>query len=191
MRFKKVAVDTPAAKDDDLFRSRLDGQIDLKHPLIKLGERMDWAALDDALAPTLPQAGGGRPALPVRLMAGLIYLKHANNLSDEDTCWRWLENPYWQYFTGEVYFQTRLPCDPCSLTRWRQRLGEAGMEELLAQTIATAPMIIDSTVHEKAITFPTNSRLMEVGRRKLVLLSQREGMSLRQTYEHEGASLSR
>ena len=124
-------------------------------------------------------------------MAGLIYLKHANNLSDEDTCWRWLENPYWQYFTGEVYFQTRLPCDPSSLTRWRQRLGEAGMEELLAQTIATAPMIIDSTVHEKAITFPTNSRLMEVGRRKLVLLSQREGMSLRQTYEHEGASLSR
>lgn len=76
MRFKKVAVDTPAAKADDLFRSRLDGQIDLKHSLIKLGERMDWAALDDALAPTLP----------VRLMAGLIYLKHANNLSDEHTC---------------------------------------------------------------------------------------------------------
>ena len=203
MRFKKVAVDTPAAKDDDLFRSRLDGQIDLKHPLIKLGERMDWAALDDALAPTLPQAGGGRPALPVRLMAGLIYLKHANNLSDEDTCWRWLENPYWQYFTGEVYFQTRLPCDPSSLTRWRQRLGEAGMEELLAQTIATARVmkavtardldrvIIDSTVQEKVIAFPTDSRLLEVGRRKLVLVSQREGMSLRQTYEREGASLSR
>jgi IS5 family transposase len=85
MRFKKVAVDTPTAKADDLFRSRLDGQIDLKHPLFKLGERMDWAALDDVLAPTLPQAGSGRPALPVRLMAGLIYLKHANNLSDEDT----------------------------------------------------------------------------------------------------------
>lgn len=102
-----------------------------------------------------------------------------------------------------MYFQTRLPCDPSSLTRWRQRLGEAGMEELLAQTIATARVmkavtardldrvIIDSTVQEKAIAFPTDSRLLEIGRRKLVLVSQREGMSLRQTYEREGASLSR
>ncbi|WP_386263460.1 transposase, partial [Xanthomonas translucens] len=67
---------------------------------------------------------------PIRLMAGLLYLKHAYALSDEAVCARWLENPYWQFFTGEVFFQTRLPCDPSSLTRWRQRLGEAGMEEL-------------------------------------------------------------
>ncbi|ALS96460.1 transposase [Xanthomonas oryzae] len=76
---------------------------------------------------------GGRPALPVRLIAGLLYLKHAYDLSDEAMCARWLENPYWQFFTGEMVFQTRLPCDPSSLTRWRQRLGEAGMEEWLAR----------------------------------------------------------
>ncbi|AEQ96607.1 transposase, degenerated [Xanthomonas oryzae pv. oryzicola BLS256] len=75
----------------------------------------------------------GRPALPVRLMIGLLYLKHAYDLSDEAVCARWLENPYWQFFNGELMFQTRLPCNPSLLTRWRQRLGEAGMEELLAR----------------------------------------------------------
>lgn len=91
--------------------------------LAQLAARMPWADLESTLAITLPPApgAGGRPALPVRLMAGLLYLKHAYNLSDDDVCVRWLENPYWQFFTGEVFFQTRLPCDPSSLTRWRQR----------------------------------------------------------------------
>ncbi|MCB1637066.1 MAG: IS5 family transposase, partial [Xanthomonadales bacterium] len=154
---------------------------------------------------TLPPApiGAGRPALPVRLMAGLLYLKHAYDLSDETVCERWLENPYWQFFTGEVFFQTRLPCDPSSLTRWRQRLGEAGMEELLAQTIAAARtmkavtvhdldrVIIDTTVQEKAVAYPTDSRLLEVGRRKLVLLAKRHAIPLRQSYEREGPKLRR
>ncbi|RBB18077.1 IS5/IS1182 family transposase, partial [Xanthomonas oryzae pv. oryzae] len=71
-----------------------------------------------ALSPRLPAttSTGGRPALPVRLIAGLLYLKHAYDLSDEAVCERWLENPYWQFFTGEVVFQTCLPCDPSSLT---------------------------------------------------------------------------
>ncbi len=101
---------------------------------------MPWAALEQALSRHFPAtaataAAGGRPALPVRLIAGLLYLKHAYDLSDEAVCERWLENSYWQFFTGKIVFQTRLTCDPSSLTRWRQRLGEAGMEELLAHTI--------------------------------------------------------
>ncbi len=125
---------------DELFRSRLENQIDLRHPLARLSQQMPWTALEQALSSRLPatQAGGGRPALPVRLIAGLLYLKHAYDLSDEAVCERWLENPYWQFFTGEVVFQTRLPSDASSLTRWRQRLGEAGMEELLAHTINAA-----------------------------------------------------
>ncbi|WP_183982304.1 transposase, partial [Pseudoxanthomonas broegbernensis] len=119
MRKQPVAVDSAAAHADDLFRSRLENQIDLRHPLAKLANRMPWAGLEDALAPTLPPdpERGGRPSLPVRLMAGLLYLKHAHDLSDEEVCVRWLENPYWQFFTGEVVFQTRLPCNPSSLTR--------------------------------------------------------------------------
>jgi IS5 family transposase len=205
MRKRSVAADSAAAHADELFRSRLENQIDLCHPLAKLAQRMPWADLEDALAPTLPPdpARGGRPALPVRLMAGLLYLKHAYDLSDEEVCLRWLENPYWQFFTGEVVFQTTLPCNPSSLTRWRQRLGEAGMEELLAQTIAAARsmkavdarelsrVIVDTTVQEKAIAHPTDSRLLEVARKKLVLLSRRNGLKLRQTYEREAPGLAR
>ena len=118
-------------------------------------------------------------------------------------CERWLENPYWQFFTGGVVFQTTLPCNPSSLTRWRQRLGEAGMGELLAQTIAAARsmkavgtrelsrVIVDTTVQEKAIAHPTDSRLLEVARKKLVLMSRRNGLKLRQTYEREAPGLAR
>ncbi len=155
------------------MRSRLENQIDLRHPLARLSAAMPWSALEQALSARLSAdtLRGGSPALPIRLMAGLPYLKHAYALSDEAVCVRWLENPYWQLFTGEVFFQTRLPYDPSSLTRWRQGLGEAGMEELLAQTIHAAKamkavdvrelsrVIVDSTVQEKAIAHPTDSRL--------------------------------
>ncbi|AAM39954.1 IS5-like element IS1478 family transposase [Xanthomonas campestris pv. campestris] len=198
----------PAAEHmpaEELFRSRLENQIDLRHPLAQLSQRMPWTALEQALSSRLPatQAGGGRPALPVRLIAGLLYLKHAYDLSDEAVCERWLENPYWQFFTGEVVFQTRLPCDASSLTRWRQRLDEAGMEELLAHTINAAHamqavdarelsrVIVDTTVQEKAIAYPTDSRLLEVARKKLVLLAKRYGIGLRQSYARQGPALSR
>ncbi len=205
MRHLPTASETSAARSDDLFRSRLDGQVDLRHPLIRLAQRMPWAALEDALKDTLPPApvGAGRPALPVRLMAGLLYLKHAYDLSDEAVCERWLENPYWQFFTGEVFFQTTLPCDPSSLVRWRKLLGEAGLEELLAQTIAAARemkaidptamqrVIVDTTVQEKAVAYPTDSRLLEVARKKIVLLAQRHAIPLRQSYARQGPKLQR
>ncbi|WP_108807207.1 IS5 family transposase, partial [Xanthomonas fragariae] len=203
MRTRRPAAEHMPA--DELFRSRLENQIDLRHPLARLSQRMPWTALEQALSSRLPatQAGGGRPALPVRLIAGLLYLKHAYDLSDEAVCERWLENPYWQFFTGEVVFQTRLPCDASSLTRWRQRLGEAGMEELLAHTINAAHamqavdarelsrVIVDTTVQEKAIAYPTDSRLLEVARKKLVLLAKRYGIGLRQSYARQGPALSR
>ncbi|PPU71944.1 IS5/IS1182 family transposase [Xanthomonas cucurbitae] len=203
MRTRRSAADQLPA--DELFRSRLENQIDLRHPLAQLSHRLPWAALEHALSPRLPAtcAAGGRPGLPVRLIAGLLYLKHAYDLSDEALCERWLENPYWQFFTGEVVFQTCLPCAPSSLTRWRQRLGEAGMEELLAHTINTAHaikavdarelsrVIVDTTVQEKAIAHPTDSRLLEVARKKLVLLAKRHGIALQQTYARQGPALSR
>jgi IS5 family transposase len=70
-----------------------------------------------------------RPPLRPRLVAGLLYLQHTFDLSDEEVVWGWVENPYWQVFTGETYLQTEPPIDPSSLSRWRKRLGEAGVEE--------------------------------------------------------------
>ncbi|MCU0933122.1 MAG: IS5 family transposase [Thiobacillaceae bacterium] len=212
----------------DFFRSRLDAMIDLRHPLAVLATRMPWGEIEAALAPvfarkdrqgravegadlfgpTLAVAGAGvspagRPRLPIRLMVGLLYLKHAHNESDETVCARWSENVYWQYFCGEQYFQSALPCDPTNLTRFRQALELAGVEEMLAKTIETAVaieavgpreferVIVDTTVQEKAIAHPTDARLLEVARAKIVLLAKRAGIELKQTYEREGKQLRR
>ncbi len=97
MRTRRPAAEQLPA--DELFRSRLENQIDLRHPLVQLSHRLPWSALEQALSPRLPvtTGTGGRPALPMRLIAGLLYLKHAYDLSDEAVCERWLENPYWQF----------------------------------------------------------------------------------------------
>ena len=95
---------------------------------------IDWVAIDRvATEPFHPVPG--RPILRSRLVAGLLYLQHAFNLSDEQVVAGWLGNPYWHVFTGETHLQTEPPIDPSSLSRWRQRLGEIDREELLAQSI--------------------------------------------------------
>ena len=145
---------------------------------------------------------GGRASLPVRTMVALLYQKHVYDLFDDQVLERWLESPYMQYFTGEVYFQHELPCDPSSLTRWRNRLDEAGAEELLAQTIDAAKSLkairprelqvvtIDTTVQEKNIAHPTDSRLLEVARAKLAEQAAEAGIKLRQSYARVGPRLS-
>ena len=129
-------------------------------------------------------------------------MQHAYDLSDEEVVWAWVENPYWQVLTGETYLQKEPPIDPSSLTRWRQQLGEAGMEELLAQTIDAAKralmikpasikrVIVDTTVMEKAITHPTDSRLLEHAREHLVKAAQECGLTLRQNYNWEAPRLA-
>ena len=68
-------------------------------------------------------------------MVSLHYLKHTSNLSDEAVVEGWVENPYSQYLSGMKYFEHELPIDPSSMVRWWERVGEAGAEELLKQTL--------------------------------------------------------
>jgi IS5 family transposase len=119
-----------------MFRSQLVNLLDARHPLVKLAGRINWSVFEREWS-ELFVSTTGRPA-PPRLMAGLLYLQHAYNLSDEAVVERWVENPYFQHFCGEQYFQHQLPSDPSSLTRWRQRIGEAGVELLLAETVEVA-----------------------------------------------------
>ena len=121
MKRKRAPAEGRPLAHRQLFLQRLDEMIDLRHPLAKLADLMPWDTLIANLALQLPPepVGPGRPAMPMRLMAGLLYLKNAYNLSDESVCERWLENPYHQYFCGEVFFQTRMPCDPTTLMRFR------------------------------------------------------------------------
>ena len=172
----------PETPTDDLFRHRLENLIDTRHELVKLSELIDWDHFEIQWGATFCE--NGRPGIATRLIAGLHYLKHTYALSDEQVVRRWSENPYWQYFCGETYFQHELPLDPSSLTRWRQRLGDKGMESLLSATIDAAiqskavksrhlkRVTVDSTVQEKAIAFPTDSRLYNRARERLVRLAK-------------------
>jgi len=122
-----------ATPQNDLFRLKLENLIDLRHELCRLAERIEWPQLADRFGALYAEVG--RPGVPIRLMAGLHYLKHAFGLSDEAVVKSWRENPYWQYFCGEEYFQHELPIDPSQMTRFRARLGAAGCESLLKLTI--------------------------------------------------------
>ena len=117
-------------RQKDLLRPALEEIIDLGHALVRLARAIDWGFLDQRFAGVCT-AGAGQPPLPTRLVAGLLLLKHMHDLSDEVLCARWLENPYYQFFCGELSFCHQLPFDRSSLTHWRQRLGEAELVALL------------------------------------------------------------
>ena len=125
-------------------------------------------------------------------------LKHMHDLSDEVLCERWVENPYYQLLCGEEFFQHRLVFDRSSLTRWRQRMGEEKLAALVQESLASAirmgaarpadftQVIVDTTVQEKAISFPTDARLMHRARERLVRLARASGIKLRQSYARVG-----
>jgi IS5 family transposase len=134
-------------------------------------------------------------------MVALHYLKYQHDLSDENVVAAWVENPYWQHFSGERYFQHRVPIDGSSMTRWRQRLGEAGAEQMLRSTIETGIKMgvirptqlkrinVDTTVQTKAIRFPTDARLYNRCRERLVKMARRQGLKIKQSYQHTGKRL--
>jgi transposase, IS5 family len=181
----------------DLLRSRLDAIIDLNHALVKLARTIDWSFLEQRFG-SVYEDKPGRPPLPTRLMAGLAILKHTYDLSDEVLCERWVENPYYQFFCGEEFFQHRLVFDRSSLTRWRQRMGEKRLQALLQESLAVATkteaikpsdlnrVIVDTTVQPKNVMFPTDARLVNRAREILVRLAQRCGIKLRQSYARVG-----
>ncbi|MDH2399059.1 IS5 family transposase [Bradyrhizobium sp. SSUT18] len=180
-------------RQDDLFRPSLEKIINLRHPLVRLAAEIDWDFLAGRFS-SVCRLGPGQPPLPTRLVAGLFILKHMHNLSDEALCDRWVENPYFQYFCGEVVFRHDLPFDRSSLTRWRQRLGEEQIAALLQESLSVAHrtgaietkdlerVIVDTTIQEKAIAHPSDARLMHRAIEKLVDLAKRECVELRQSY---------
>src|SRR5437868_6303166 len=120
--------------------------------------------------------------------------KHMHDLSDEVLCARWVENPYYQFFCGELSFCHQLPFDRSSLTHWRQRLGEEQLVALLQESLSVAHktgalatrdlerVVVDTTVQPKAIAHPTDARLCHRALQKLVDLAERTGVRLRQSY---------
>jgi IS5 family transposase len=132
----------------------------------------------------------GRPSIPIRKSAGLLLLKEMFKESDESVVERWIENAYWQYFTGEEFFQIKQPFDPSEFVHFRKRLKEEGLEFLLSQSVALHPKAknekevqVDTTVQEKNITFPTDAKLAKKVIDNCTKIAKKEGVKQRQTYK--------
>jgi len=181
----------------DLFRTRLDNLLDQRHELYRLADLIDWHGFDAAFG-ELYCPDNGCPAKATRLMVGLQYLKHLYGLSDDEVVLRWVENPYWQHFCGEEYFQHQLPIDPSSMSRFRRRIGESGCEKIFQVSIEAGldsktikrndlrRVTVDTTVQEKAVSFPTDSKLLNRSRERLVKLCRKQDVVLRQSYARKG-----
>ena len=181
----------------DLFRNRLDNMLNHRHELYRLADLIDWPMFDAEFG-SLYCPDNGCPAKATRLMVGLQYLKHIYAMSDQAVVRRWVENPYWQYFCGAIHFEHQLPIDPSSMTRFRRRIGESGCELILQATVAAGlnsktirpahlkRITVDTTVQEKAVSFPTDSRLLNRSRQRLVKLSRQHSVVLRQSYVRKG-----
>jgi transposase, IS5 family len=180
-----------------LFQAHFDQLLNPAHPLIKLAKQIDWATFDDAFG-ELYCEDNGAPAKSTRLMVGLHYLKHTFDESDESVVAKWVENPYWQAFCGYSHMQHKLPIHPTSMTRWRQRIGSEKLVALLKQTVEVAAqqkylpkdelkqVNVDTTVQEKNITHPTDSKLLYKAIVKLGRMAKDRQIVLRQSYVRVG-----
>jgi len=181
----------------ELFQAHFDQILNPNHELIQLARKIDWSRFDVAFADSYSEDMGA-PAKAMRLMVGLHYLKYTFNQSDELLLERWVENPYWQSFCGYTHMQHECPIHPTCMTKWRNRVGANRLEELLKETIDLAVrekqvshrdlqrVNVDTTVQEKNVTFPTDSKLLYKAIVKLVVAAQARGIRLRQSYVRVG-----
>ena len=178
--------------------SGLADQLDQKHPLFLLSHKIDWSVFEDAFKIYYSETMG-KPSKPIRLMVALLILKYVRNLSDESVVGQWAENLYYQYFSGEHHFQPAIPCVPTELIAFRQRIGEAGVELILKESIrvnkppddgVVSVVSVDTTVQEKNITYPTDDKLYKKIITKCWKIADKEGIDLRQSYTRTVKKLS-
>ena len=155
----------PKITNQTSFFLPLADTLNQKHPLYILSNKVDGEQCEGAVKVHYCQ-DNGRPAKPIRLMVGLLILKHLRNISDESVVGQWSENLYYQYFCGNQEFVAALPCEASELVHFRNRIGEEGIELILKESIRIngedsndENVSVDTTVQEKNITFPTDAKL--------------------------------
>ncbi|MDR8390298.1 IS5 family transposase [Aliifodinibius sp. S!AR15-10] len=179
-----------------MFSPILKSFIDPKHPLVQLADRLDWSQLETEFAELYSETG--RPAHPIRLMVSLLLLKQMYGHGDESLPDVWIQNPYYQYFSGMDRFQWRFPVAPSDLSHFRGRLGPAGMEKIFGWSVALhgkkareKTLCVDTTVQETNITFPTDAKLYGKVMGRLRGIAKDAGIKLKQSYRFVGKKLLR
>ncbi len=170
------------------FYSTFEEQLSRSHPLYILANQINWNVFEEAFAKLYSEEG--RPAKPIRLMVSLIILKHIRNISDESVVEQWAENAYYQYFSGEKMFAACQPCEASELVHFRHRIGTEGIELIFKESIRIngkdaqqKEATTDTTVQEKNITYPTDSKLHRKIIKKCIAIADQEGIELRQSYK--------
>lgn len=180
----------PRQKQGNSLYQDLLEQLDPKDPLLLLAKKIPWELFERDFVPFY--ADFGRPAKPTRLMVGLLLLKQIENLSDERVVEAWVRNPYYQAFCGMEHFQWQFPCDPSELIHFRKRIGESGVEKIFQASVLLhgeqaleREVVIDTTVQEKNITFPTDTKLRVKVMGRCWKLAAEENIRLRRSYRRE------
>ena len=187
---------SPHQQQTHLFKELLENLLNHNHPLYLLAQAIPWKNLEKDFAPLYAKVG--LPSHPIRKMAALLMLKYLYNLSDERVVALWIENPYFQYFAGQDTFQWEQPCAASDLVHFRNRLGKEGIEQLFSCSIAlhgdkikkAKEVIVDTTVQEKNITFPTDAKLYNRVINKCNGIAKKCGVKLRQSYRFVVQKLS-
>ena len=179
---------SPDSSQLNLLPQRLEDLVNPGHPLCKLSKRIPWDKIEEHFSDLYHYSG--RPAKPIRRMVSLLILKQLYNLSDESIVERWVENPYYQFFSGETVFQWKFPCHPTDLVYFRKRIGKEGVKKILKVSIdlhgrkaREREVLVDTTVQEKNITFPTDTKLYKRVIEHCVDIAGKERIALRQSYK--------
>ena len=185
-----ISKGTPRQRQASLLYNDLLDQLNPKDDLLALEKRIPWEFFEKEFAQFYSSTG--RPAKPIRLMVGLVLIKQIYNLSDERVVAAWQQNPYYQAFCGIQHFQWNKPCDPSDLVYFRRRIGEAGIEKIFQVSVLIhgekslePEVIIDTTVQEKNITFPTDTKLRVKVMQRCWKMAAAEGIKLRRSYRDE------
>ncbi|MFZ1322003.1 MAG: transposase [Ignavibacteria bacterium] len=172
---------SPDQNQTALFTKPLKELLNPKEGIYQLADDIPWKVFEKSFSKFYAK-DFGRPAKPIRLMVLLLILKQISGLGDETVLEQWIQNPYWQYFSGENVFQWKYPIEPSDLVHFRNRIGVSGIEKILEVSIIMhgedakeKDVVVDTTVQEKNITFPTDVKLNKKIIDQCTKISKKEG----------------